>query len=92
MTKLTKEKALEVLDGLIHYHEIGQKAISATVKLCLGSGVRLAGLSKHSNELYITHGLNDLADALGEEIKPHERESWKTGFYYKDYFIFKTID
>ena len=83
MTKLTKEKAFEVLDGLIHYHEIGQKAISATVKLCLGSGVRLAGLSKYSKELYVTHGLSDLADALGEEIKPHERESWKIGLHIK---------
>lgn len=91
MTKLTKARAIEVLDGLIHHHEIGQKAISATVKLCLGSGVRLAGLSKYSKELYVTHGLNDLAEALGEELKTHER-SWKIGFTYKDYFIFNTID
>lgn len=89
---MTKSKATEVLDGLIHYHEIRQKSISATVKLCLSNGVRLAGLSKYSKELYITHGLNDLADALGEELKPHEREAWKIGFYYKDYFVFNTID
>ncbi len=92
MQKLTKAKATEVLDGLIHYHEIGQKAISATVKLCLGNGVRLAGLSKYSKELYITHGLPDLAEALGEELKSHERESWKIGFEYDGYFIFNTID
>ncbi len=89
---MIKTEAIEVLDGLIHYHEIRQKAISATAKLCLGNGVRLAGLSKYNKELYVTHGLNDLADALGEELKPHERESWKIGFYYKDYFVFNTID
>ena len=89
---MIKTEAIEVLDGLIHYHEIRQKAISATVKLCLGNGVRLAGLSKYNKELYVTHGLNDLADALGEELKPHEREAWKIGFEYDGYFIFNTID
>ena len=92
MTKLTKTKAIEVLNELIKYHQIGLTAMSETAKLCEQNGIRLQGLSQNRKELFVTHGLNDLAEALGEELKPHERESWKIGFEYDGYFIFNTID
>lgn len=92
MTRLTKAKAIEILYMLMHYHQIRQKAMSETAKLCEQNGIRLQGLSQNRKELFVTHGLNDLAEALGEELKPHERESWKIGFEYDGYFIFNTID
>ena len=92
MQKLTKAKAMGMLDEIIWCHESGLSATLLAVRICELYFIKFQGLLKDHKEIYITHGLPDLADALGEELKPHEQETWKTGFYYKEYFVFNMFD
>ena len=92
MQKLTKAKAMGMLDEIIWCHESGLSATLLAVRTCKLYGIKFQGLLKDRKEIYITHGLPDLAEALGEELKPYEREPWKIGFEYDGYFIFNTID
>jgi len=92
MQKLTKVKAVEILDELIKNHQTGSSPSCRVMQLRVESGMNLIGIPRGKKEFYITHGLPDLAEALGEELKPYEREPWKIGFEYDGYFIFNMID